>query len=169
MHRWQLSYLCIFHIIPRILLLKSILGIIFYRERMKYNRTTDGRKECYVLKKLVEFALENHSTKEIFLFRISCSNCGMKYENKPARFSKAGITPASAAKQIIYDAVYEQEFRAAKQSAIQCVAEHMNYCPICKQLVCNQCFLICDDLDMCNQCAKALNEHGSPVLAEVSV
>ena len=120
-----------------------------------------------MLKKLVEFALENHSTKEVFLFSISCSSCGMKYENKPIRFSKAGVTPASTAKQIIYDAVYEQEFRAAKRSAIQSVAEHMNYCPICKRLVCNQCFLICDDLDMCNQCAAELNEQGHPVLPGV--
>lgn len=120
-----------------------------------------------MLKKLVEIALENHSTKEVFLFRVSCSNCGMKYENKPVRFSKAGVTPTSASKQIIYDALYEQEFRAAKQSATKSVAEHMNYCPICKRLVCNQCFLICDDLDMCNQCAAELNEQGHPVLSGI--
>ena len=122
-----------------------------------------------MLKKLVECALENHSTKEVFLFRVSCSNCGTRYENKPFRFSKAGVTPASAAKQIIYDAVYEQEFRVAKQSAVQNIAEHMNYCPICKRLVCNQCFLICDDLDMCCQCAEDLDEQGKPVLAEITL
>ena len=121
------------------------------------------------MKKLVEFVLENHSTKEIFLFRVSCSNCGTRYENKPFLFSKAGITPASPAKQIIYDAVYEQELKDAKQSAAQSLSEHMNYCPICKQLVCNRCFLICDDLDMCNQCAERLNENGKPVLAEIIV
>ena len=132
-----------------------------------YNSITDARKECCALKKLVEIALEDLSTKEVFLFRVSCANCGMKYENKPFRFSKAGVIPASSAKQIIYDAVYEQEFRAAKQSAVQSLAEHLNYCPICKQLVCNQCFLFCDDLVMCNQCAAELNEHGHPVVSDV--
>ena len=145
----------------------SILGIIFFIYRMNYNSITNRREECCGLKKLVEIALENHCTKEFFLFRISCANCGDGYENKPIRFSKAGIAPASQAKQTIYNAVYEQELSAARLSAIQSVAEHMNYCPICKRLVCNQCFLICDDLDMCNQCAAELKERGTPVLPKI--
>jgi hypothetical protein len=32
-------------------------------------------------------------------------------------------------------------------------------------VVCNQCFLICDDLDMCRHCAEALQEKGHPVEA----
>ena len=36
-------------------------------------------------------------------------------------------------------------------------------CPICKRLVCDHCFLICDDLDMCVQCAAKLNEKGTVV------
>ena len=36
-------------------------------------------------------------------------------------------------------------------------------CPICKRLVCDHCFLICDDLDMCVQCATKLNEKGTVV------
>lgn len=43
----------------------------------------------------------------------------------------------------------------------------MNYCPVCKRLVCNQCFLICDDLDMCRQCAAALEQKGQPVALHV--
>lgn len=119
------------------------------------------------MKKLVELALEDRSTKEVFLFRVVCANCGTEYANKPIRFSKAGITPTSQAKKTIYDAVYEQECRAARQSAVRFAAEHVNYCPICKRLVCNQCFLICDDLDMCRQCAAELNEHGNPVLPSI--
>ena len=70
-------------------------------------------------------------------------------------------------KKIIYDALYEQEFRIARQSAIRDAAEHLNYCPICKRLVCNRCFLICEDLDMCKQCAAHLEEAGSPVMNDV--
>ena len=119
------------------------------------------------MKALVEAILENLSTKEVFLFRVACASCGAEYGNKPKRFSKADVAATNQSKQIILDALYEQEFRSARQTAIRSAAEDMNYCPICKRLVCNQCFLICDDLDMCRQCAAALEQTGVPVLSGV--
>ena len=119
------------------------------------------------MKKLVEAVLENLSTKEMFLFRVTCGNCGTEYGKKPTRFSKAEIPPTTQSKQIIYDALYEQEFREARRIAVRNAAEHMNYCPICKQLVCDRCFLICDDLDMCIQCARDLEQQGNPVLVSL--
>jgi hypothetical protein len=118
------------------------------------------------LKQLVELVLENLSTREYFLFRILCGECGTAYGNKPQRFSRAGTQPQTESKKVIYDALYEQEFKSARLSAIRDAAEHLNYCPICKRLVCNRCFLICDDLDMCKQCAAHLEETGSPVLTD---
>ena len=114
--------------------------------------------------KLVENALENASTKEVFLFRITCAGCNLDYGNQPIRFTKAGVIPRTPSQQIIYDALYEQELRDAQRIAVRSAAEHMNYCPICKRLVCNQCFLICDDLDMCRQCAAELQQSGQPVM-----
>ena len=119
------------------------------------------------MKKLIELFLENLSTRDVFLFRITCGACGAEFANKPMRFSKAGITPQTEGKKVIFDAVYEQEFRFARQAAVRDAAEHMNYCPICKRLVCNRCFLICEDLDMCKHCAAQLEEKGSPVLSDV--
>lgn len=83
------------------------------------------------------------------------------------RFSKAEIAPATKSEEIIYNALYEEELRTVRQSAICNIAEHMNYCPICKRLVCNQCFLICEELDMCKQCAAKLQQKGLPVAAGV--
>lgn len=119
------------------------------------------------MRKLVEMVLENVSTKEAFLFRVPCGSCGLEYGNKPVRFTKAGVTASTPGMQVIQDALYEQEFRDARQAAIRSAAEHMNYCPICKRLVCNQCFLICDDLDMCKQCAAELKQQGQPVMSNV--
>ncbi len=119
------------------------------------------------MKQLVDMMLENLSTREVFFFRIACSTCGTEYGGKQVRFSKAGITPTTQGKRIIFEACYEQEFRDARQAAIRNAAEQLNYCPICKRLVCNRCFLICDDLDMCRQCAAHLEETGSPVLTDV--
>ena len=119
------------------------------------------------MKQLVEQLLENLSTREVFLFRITCSTCAAEYGGKPVRFSKAGITPPTEGKRIVFEACYEQELRSARLSAIRDAAEQLNYCPICKRLICNRCFLICDDLDMCKQCAARLEETGSPVLPDV--
>lgn len=118
------------------------------------------------MKYLVELMLENLSTREYFLFRVLCGECGRSYGDRSKRFSKAGIVPGTEQKKIIFDALYEQEYQAARLSAAREAAEHLNYCPICKRLVCNRCFLICDDLDMCKQCAAQLEEAGSPVLAD---
>lgn len=119
------------------------------------------------MRSLVEHLIENLSTKDTFLFRICCGVCDREYANKARRFSKAGLVAQTKEKQRLYDALYEQEFRSARLLAIQDAAEQINYCPICKRLVCNQCFLICDDLDMCKQCAAQLKETGTPVFSEV--
>ena len=119
------------------------------------------------MKKLIEMFLENLSTRDVFLFRISCGSCAAQYGNKPVRFSKAGVIPQTLKKAALYEIVYSQELQAARLSAVRDAAENLNYCPICKRLICNRCFLICEDLDMCRQCAAAMEETGTPVVSDV--
>ena len=119
------------------------------------------------MKELVESILENLSSREVFLFRVCCCGCGAEYGNKPRRFSKAGVEPENGNRRVIFDVLYEQELRQARQFAIRDAAEHMNYCPVCKRLVCNGCFLICDDLDLCRECALKLGQTGQSVLHDI--
>lgn len=120
------------------------------------------------MKKLVEAVLQNLSSREVFVFRVTCENCGSEYGNRPTRFSRSQMPPTTPGKRILHEALYEQEFADARRAAIREAAEHMNYCPICKQLVCNQCFMICDDLDMCRQCAAQLEQQGQPVVPHMT-
>ena len=119
------------------------------------------------MKKLIERMLENLSTRDVFLFRIACAACGKEYGNKPIRFSKAEVIPQTPKKVALYEILYAQELQTARLSAVRDAAEHLNYCPICKRLVCNRCFLICEDLDMCKQCASAMEETGIPVVSDI--
>ena len=120
------------------------------------------------MKKLIESRIENMSTRDVFFFRVRCDACGDTVESKPARFSKASATPETAEKEVVYEALYQQELDAARKRACSELAAHMNCCPVCKRVVCNSCFLICEDLDMCADCAAKLNEKGVPVNAGTS-
>lgn len=120
------------------------------------------------MKKLVELLLDDTSDKETFRFQVGCDNCRKAYQSKLRRFSKAGEDPPTDEKRVLYAAIYEQEHRAARQDAVAQLAERFNYCPICKQVVCDDCFLICADIDMCRGCAERLQETGVSVLTDVS-
>ena len=119
------------------------------------------------MKKLIEIFMENLSTRDVFLFRIACGACGAEYGNKPVRFSKAGEIPQTLKKAALYEILYSQELQTVRLSTVREAAEHLNYCPVCKRLICNRCFLICEDLDMCRQCASAMEETGTPVELDV--
>ena len=118
------------------------------------------------MKELVDLALENISSKEMFLFQIRCAECGTVHTSKAVRFTKAGIIPETKGKAHIYQILYEQEGARARREAVRDVMEQINYCPICRRMICNRCFLICEDLDMCCRCAAQLEERGSPVLSD---
>ena len=119
------------------------------------------------MKKLIENMLDDLSTEDVFQFRISCEECGREYADKAVRFSKAGTIPQTPQKKVLYDALYAQEYQDAKVRAVREAAEHMNFCPICKQVVCNRCFLICEELDICTRCAALVEENGTPVESDI--
>ena len=77
---------------------------------------------------------------------------------------RAGIVPQREGKRIIYETLYQMEKEAALQKAIKQAKTIFSRCPICNRLVCDRCFFICDDLDMCCACANRLEEKGEPVM-----
>ena len=103
------------------------------------------------------------STPDEICFSLCCMECKTVWKSTSIRFSRAGKKPENENRKIIYDTLYAREKDLAFQKALNQAKEIFNICPICKRLVCDHCFLICEDLDMCVQCAAKLNERGTVV------
>lgn len=120
------------------------------------------------MKRVVKEAMGDCSTVEEFRFLVRCQECGGIWHSTPIRFSKAGAEPESEGMRTIFRTLYEREREAAREKAAAEAAEIFNYCPVCGRLMCDRCFLICEDLDLCIACAKALQVRGDVVAGEVS-
>lgn len=107
--------------------------------------------------------LIDYSTQNAFCFSLCCEKCGNVWKSSPIAFSKAGMIPETDGKQEIYDVLYRREKNEALNRAEEQACKDFNRCPVCGRLVCDRCFLLCTDLDMCADCAKRLKEKGEPV------
>ena len=108
------------------------------------------------------------STLEEFRFLVRCQECGRTWRSSSVRFSKAGTAPTTENRKVILRALYERERVAAREKAAAEVPAIFNRCPVCGRLVCDRCFLICEDLDLCTACAEALQVRGDVVAGEAS-
>ena len=120
------------------------------------------------MKRVVKEAMGDCSTVEEFRFLVRCQECGGIWHSSPIRFSKAGAEPEPEGMRTILRTLYEREREAAREKAAAEAAEIFNYCPVCGRLVCDRCFLICEDLDLCIACAKALQVRGDVVAGGAS-
>lgn len=117
------------------------------------------------MRKAIMNNMQDLSDKDRFVFSVDCTVCGKKWTSTPISFSKAGETVISEAKEIVYAALYQKEKQQAALKAVEEAKINLNFCPVCKSIVCDSCFMICDDIDMCVECAAALHENGELVEA----
>ena len=115
------------------------------------------------MKDVIIRSIKNISNPNEFIFSITCTACHKEWKSTPIPFSKANQLQVSDSKKIVLQALYQQEMQVAANKAVQEAQKHLNYCPVCKTMVCNSCFMICDDIDLCVDCGSALQEHGEIV------
>lgn len=115
------------------------------------------------MRQITKELLDDCSAPEEFRFVLRCTECGGEWHSPPVRFSKAGVQPETEGKRVIFRTLYERERERARQRAAEAATQSFNLCPICGRLVCDRCFLICEDLDMCTACAQRLHENGTPI------
>ena len=89
--------------------------------------------------------------------------CGEYWYSSSIPFSKAEQAIQHQEKKELYDAIYQREKERAKLAAGQEARERFSQCPVCRRLVCDACFLICDEMDLCRECAARMQEPGEPV------
>lgn len=116
------------------------------------------------MKRIIASHLADRSDEERFRFSLTCGACDREWSSTPIRFSKARENPPTRAKQIIAQTLYQREHDRAQACACTEAVHHFNICPLCRRLVCNYCFIICDDLDLCRSCAAELEESGEAVM-----
>ena len=118
------------------------------------------------MKQLLTQKLQDRSDGGAFRFGLRCGQCGEEWNAKPAAFSKTGVMPVTEEKELVYRVLYRKEQMQARVAALEEAAHHFNLCPVCGRIVCNRCFVICEDLDMCSTCAGYLQERGEKVETE---
>ena len=106
---------------------------------------------------LLSSHLEDCSTAQYFCFSVRCEVCGEYWYSSSIPFSKAAQAAQHLEKKELYDAIYQREKERAKSAAGQEARERFSQCPVCRRLVCDACFLICDEMDLCRECAAAPN------------
>lgn len=68
------------------------------------------------------------------------------------------MQPESEGKRVIFQALYRREREEAFEWAATEALEHFSLCPICKRLVCDRCFLLGEDIDLCTDGAACGEE-----------
>ena len=104
---------------------------------------------------LLSSHLEDCSTAQYFCFSVRCEVCGEYWYSSSIPFSKAAQAAQHLEKKELYDAIYQREKERAKSAAGQEARERFSQCPVCRRLVCDACFLICDEMDLCRECAAS--------------
>lgn len=120
------------------------------------------------MKQVIKEMMGDCSTIGEFRFLFRCQACGRTWHSSPVRFSKAGTKPETEGMRAVFRALYERERAAAREKAAAEASETFSRCPVCGRLVCDRCFLICEDLDLCTACTEALQMRGSVVAGDVS-
>lgn len=120
------------------------------------------------MKQVIKEAMGDCSTIEEFRFFLHCQECGRTWHSSPVRFSKAGTRPETEGIRTVFRTLYEREREASREKAAAEASEIFSQCPVCGRLVCDRCFLICEDLDLCIACANKLRVRGRIVAGETS-
>ena len=104
--------------------------------------------------------MTDQSTERSLQFSVRCEECGRIWKSTPVAFSKSAASLATADKKVIYETLLGREVARAKRLAIGEAQQLFSICPVCGRVICDACFRVCENVDMCRACAEKLGEDG---------
>ena len=116
-----------------------------------------------MMRRTIKAIIKDASTGEKFQFSLRRAVCGSLWKGWSAYFSKAEVPPENEGTRVIFQTLYQRELEDAWERAVTEALEHFSRCPICKRLVCDRCFLLGEDIDLCADRAVRSQENGEPV------
>lgn len=100
-----------------------------------------------ITKKMTDKSDGNH-----FRFTFYCDICDSPWHSIPYIASAGWGSPGADTQ------AWENEHTAAYERANREAMMHFNRCPVCKRVVCDRCFLILAERDMCKECTATQKE-----------
>jgi len=88
--------------------------------------------------------ISDESDSGIYRFTFYCDICGAPHQSVP--YESETLNKIDPARR-------EAEHNAAYERANREIMNHFNRCPMCGRVVCDNCFRILDESDMCFECA----------------
>lgn len=111
--------------------------------------------------------LRDRSTEREFSFSIRCQSCGREIVSPIVLFTRQDENPTEQGRKTILEILRKREWEAARKTAYEKLLEHFSICPICERCVCDECFLISEDIDLCRDCSKKLGVPGETVYSKI--
>ena len=93
-------------------------------------------------------------------FSVRCEECGRIWKSAQIALTKSAASLATDDKKIIYETLLGREVSRAKRLAIGEAQQLFSICPVCGRVICDACFRVCENVDMCRTCAEKLGEDG---------
>lgn len=116
-----------------------------------------------MLQTYAESRLQDLSDRDSFCFGVTCQRCKDVLRTAQIPFVKAGIPPENENQRTLFEVLYRRDKQLEQERAVKTLVSDLNLCPVCRRLVCNRCFMISEDIDLCVYCADKLGLHGEIV------
>ena len=96
----------------------------------------------------------DRSTDEFFKFEFHCDRCGVGWESETYYFEHGFLDKLTEGEQRAKNIMWKVEHDAALERANLEARLRFNQCNSCGRIICDECFAIEEERDLCLDCAR---------------